>query len=526
VQSAEGTLRDELADVNSLVPIGGVPAALLRHNFGDDDYTIINPDVERLAANARSLTHTMIPLITGDSLSFNGFGYTEFSVDGGGYATAQPFGMSSWSHLIRDLWFTSNGGFSGIKDLAISGTATRFFSTSSTTFRHLGMNTRAAFYNFANTTQTLSVTTNYSGKGALVISFAPAADAVLFDVDGVEYDNESPNGTNQGYGYMLVPFGTITPVIDNVRKKSDGTAGGFWLYGITSNNTVTPRITGKGAYTSGQILAEYSTLVAPFSPDAIYYIIGANDIGASVALSTFKSNLEQFINNARAAKPDCIIILISSVPSSTASLNRVKTKTYIRVMREVALEKDCSLIDLYSKLEKTDPSYWRFDNIHFNAKGDDLVFNIIKGLTLNQLEINDDKFTPSRATYLGINGRWLNAPVSGSASSANAQTVVIQFGAGAPAVLASSSSNTAFANSLTLSYVADGGSDKARVVCPSTHAIGTVSDIVIGSDLTERVVGRFITSKISMDFARVNSAGRQTIAGSGLFAVITFAPAT
>lgn len=523
-----GTVQDFIDGIspsNSTQLVGGVAASylnVLSKKNGIDDYTIINPDVQKVASNIMSITQTLKCVITGDSLSFNGFDYDEFTVDGGGYATNQPFGMSSWSHLLRDLWFTSNGGFTGIQDLKIVGTATRSFPTSPTNYENLGINAKAAFYNFASTGQSITVSSNYPGNTHLVISYAPAADAVLFDVDGVEYDNTTPNGNYHGYGYMLVPTGLPNSVVNNVRKKSDGSAGGFWLYGISARDTVTPQITGKGAWTSGQILAEYADLVTPYSPDVIYYIIGANDIVAAVPLETFRSNLQSFINNARTAKPDCVIVLLSSVPSSTASLNRATTKTYIKVMYEVAVLNDCSLIDMYSKLEQIDPTYWRFDNIHFKNSGNDIVFNIIKELTIPSVAIKPDVFYPSRATYLGVNGAFMTSRFA--EETAKAQTVVVQFSAGSPTVLTGGSSSEVFADSLTLSYVADGGFDKARVVCPSTHAVGTISDIIIVEDFTERVVGRLITGKISMDFARVNSSGRQTIAGSNLYAVIMFVP--
>lgn len=518
----DATLAAQLAVDDSIVLVDGVPAQYLNRHYTVDDYTVINPDVRRLAANAMSLSQTLQTVITGDSLSFNGYGYADFAVDGGGYATDQPFGMSSWSHLIRDLLFTTNSAFTGLQDLRVKTTASVVYATTPEMFKNLGINTKAAFYNFTDTAKNLKVQSNYSTTAYLVVSYAPASDAVYFVVDGTEYNNETPDGENLGYGYMLVPTGTTETTITNVRKKTGGGAGGFWLYGITAQSTKTVKITGKGGYTSGQILSEYASLVGAYIPDVIYYIIGANDIDAGVSLATFSSNIESFISNARAAKSDCTIILISSVPSSTPSLSRSNTKPYIKAMRNIARDTESSLIDLYSKLETIPSTYWQFDSIHFNKQGDNLVFNIIKDLTLSQVPIEDDKFVPARESYLGASGAWLRSRFL------EAQEVpvcfLIKFEAGTPVIVGGLSSNAAFTASLTLSYVADGSFDKSRIVCSPTHMISGVQIVNTGADLTERVVPRFITNGQSFDFARVNSSGQQAIAGSNLFALINFVP--
>jgi lysophospholipase L1-like esterase len=511
-----------LAAADSTVLVGGVEAQYLNRPYTVDDYTVINPDVRRLAANAMSLSQTLQTVITGDSLSFNGYGYADFAVVGSGYATDQPFGMSSWSHLIRDLLFTANSAFTGLQDLRVKTTASVIYATTPEMFKNLGINAKAAFYNFTDTGKNLKVQSNYSTTAYLVVSYAPASDAVYFVVDGTEYDNETPVGENLGYGYLLVPTGTTETTITNVRKKTGGGSGGFWLYGITAQNTKTVKITGKGGYTSGQILSEYASLVGAYIPDVIYYIIGANDIDAGVPLATFSSNIESFISNARAAKSDCTIILISSVPSSAPSLSRSNTKPYIKAMRDIARDTESSLIDLYSKLETIPSTYWQFDSIHFNKQGDDLVFNIIKDLTLSQVPIEDDKFVPARESYLGAAGAWLRSRFL------EAQEVpicfLIKFEAGTPIIVDGLSSNAAFTASLTLSYVADGSFDKSRIVCPPTHMVSGAQIVNTGADLTERVVPRFITNGQNFDFARVNSSGQQTIAGSNLFALINFVP--
>ena len=406
VLKTDGGLRDNLA--NSVDAAKG--AALVGYDSRTvasalqslEGRTHINTDLYRLNQVLTSLSNNLRCVITGDSLSFNGFGYDgPFTglVNGAGYATANPFGLQSWAHLLRDLWVSSNGAYTPIADINRYTDCFSVTGPASSDLPNLGMNARALKYSFSSTSQKLNLRNRYVGAARLIVSYAPASEAVRFVVNGVEYDNTTPDGHYQGYGYMLVPV-TGNVRITNVRKVIDATGGSLWIYGITSVGGVVPKLTGKGAYTSGQILSEYATLVAPYLPDVVFYIIGANDIAARVSVAAFKQNVGDFVDRVRASRPDAIVVLMSTPP--TSSYTKAAAAPYILAGREIALEKACSFIDLWAALENVDPAYYRHDNIHFSKTGDGLVFNVVKKLTLPNVPIDTRKLVPQREAYMGF----------------------------------------------------------------------------------------------------------------------------
>ncbi|MEQ9869210.1 phage tailspike protein [Pectobacterium odoriferum] len=366
-------------------------------------YTVINSDVIKLANDANSLEFTRSVVITGDSLGFNGFGYpSSWGVNGAGYATDQPFGISSWSHLLRDALFTATPAYTSIFDLNwISDAQLRVVDN--TNLKNISLNAKALVWGFSST-QSLSVFNTYSGAPALIIAKSPASSAVKFDINGVTYDNTSTDGHYQSCEYMLIPAGNNPAEIkiQNVRNALTNVSGGsITVYGITHANRNWAKITAKGGYTSAQVLAEYDSLVGAYTPDTVYYIIGANDIDQHVTTHEFKENIIEFIGRVRAENNYSSVILISTPPVLGWSYARIEP--YLSVMRDVAVDKKCSFIDLYNSLENIDPSYWRHDSIHFKRYGDNLVFNIVKNLTTPTLSINS--FSPIRECYTGFGGR-------------------------------------------------------------------------------------------------------------------------
>lgn len=360
--------------------------------------TYISPTVYRFG-QITGIHESFSTVITGDSLSFNGYGYS-FTVNPGGYATDNPFGMMSWAHIMRDFMFSSHPAFRSIKDMGRYTTCSTIavLSTSDDT-KNYGMNKRALKYTFATTSEQLTVTTGYAGTSQIIVSYEPSASACLFEVNGVEYDNTTPDGKYQGYGYMRINCNGQYATIKNVRKKSDGTAGTLVVYGCTGNAPTTPVLTGKGGYTSGQILSEYSTLVGAYTPRLVYYIIGANDIATGVSVSTFKTNVETFIQNAQSGSGQCHVVLISTPP--TSSYTKATALPYMKAMRDLAVTYDCSFVDLWAALEGIPTSVWRIDNIHFTAAGDTIVWNIIKTLTLPNVPVQQNRFVPDRNAYMG-----------------------------------------------------------------------------------------------------------------------------
>lgn len=387
VYDGDMSVSDKLADLNQHALSG---------------YSVIQNDVYRIAATANSLDFNLSVIITGDSLSFNGVGYpSDWGVNYAGYATAQPFGLSSWSYLVRDAIFTASPAFKSIFELPWLSDST-VSASGVADLKNLGMNAKSLKFTFASG-QALSLYNDYSGTPAIIIAKAPATSAVKFNIGTAEFNNTSTDGLYQSSEYMLIPmdnnYSEIT--IKNVRNAVTNAPGGeLIVYGITHAGRAWPKITGKGGWTSGQILSEFDMLVTPYSPDIIFYIIGANDVGTGVPVSTFKSNVESFVVQARSIKSDCIIVLMSMPPEQFLPYETIRP--YLSAMKDIAVNYKCTLLDMYEAMRNLNPAYYRFDNIHWKAAGDNFVYNYVKEHVLPTL--NSGNFDASRETYTGIGG--------------------------------------------------------------------------------------------------------------------------
>ena len=372
-------------------------------------YTLINDNINRILGVTNSIESNLKIVVTGDSLSFNGFGYpTEWGVNGAGYATEQPFGLMGWAYLMRDFLLSSSGAFRNIKNINWQTDASA--NTVGISKNH-GMNMNVIRFLFLDNLKKLVLDIDYIGSGSLIISSAPISEAVKFTIDGIEFDNLTETGSYKGYSYKKIPINSTFIKISNVRKYSDESIKGgvIDVYGTTGANSIKCDITGKGGWTSGQILSEFDSLIKPYAPDVIFYIIGANDIDQDVPLNEFYENINLFVSKARGIKQDCAIILISTPP--TSSWPNEKSINYIEKMSEIASTNNLTLIDLVHELKDINPSSYRFDNIHFSKKGDDIVFNIIKKYILSNVNVENNKFIPSRESFTGatINGLRRNA---------------------------------------------------------------------------------------------------------------------
>lgn len=518
IDRSDVTLRGDLAADESQVIISGETAENIALVSRGDDYTIVSDSVARIG----NLFHTAYQsdksvVITGDSLSFVGFGYQSgLGINGAGYATDNPFGMSSWAHMLRDSIFTSHPSFVPAEKCQLDTTASISGPTSEADFIQYGINSKVVLLDFASTSKTAQLLSGYPTSNALIVSYAPSATAALFNVNGVACDNTSPNGYYGGRGFYIIPFFGNKCTITNVRKKSDGTAAQLAIYGCGSSLMSVPKLTGKGGWTSGQILSEYPTLVAPYAPDVIYYIIGANDIDQSVPVSTFSSNVTDFISAAKSAKPNCEIVLLSTPPSS--SYTREKAKGYIKEMRDIAETFNLSLIDLWSKLEDLDPSEWRFDNIHFNTPGDTTVFDIIRKLTFKTYAQDDSKFIPTRELYLSYSS---DRFYYGNAENTDKKTTITVLCGASPSVASLYPSSRGA--QVDLSYITINGKSALLARLPSGSIIESMTPLVRYFGASFKLACLFeLDDERSWKIIAVDASGAQVdIQNSDTYLIIT-----
>jgi len=332
------------------------------------------------------------------------------------------------------------------------------------------MNGRVITFNFPNSTSKVIIEANSGLSIGLLVSTASEAFAYKFSVDGVEYDNVTDYPDNYlGGGYKVIPCGA-EPVITNVRRFTTLAVGGeFSIYGITSStaggaNAKYPMITGKGGYTSTQVLAEYSTLVAPYLPDVVFYMIGANDIDSGVPVATFKSNIEQFVDLVRADSPNAKVILLTTTPIARPPWIDGQERPYIQAMQDVCDDKYCYLVNVFDEFRNIDPFYWRFDNTHFNKRGNDMMFNLVKDKIMPALPIDRNKFTPVREFYSGLLG------LDGKRPQMN-NYIEVTCSATTPTITAQQNGN--FKATCTAAYLSDGGYLIMRVTFPDGYAFSS-----------------------------------------------------
>lgn len=507
----DAALRYALGEPESQVSVSGVPAYQLALRAKGDDYTVIRPGLRKIGASICGGGTQLSGVVTGDSLSFNGFGYVGWPTAGGGYATENPFGLSSWSHMLRDLFFTASTAFVPIQDVDVTTDATITFLEGN--FFNFALNQKVVNFYFSGLDKKLVVQNLYTGAKCLIISYAPASEACLFEVDGVEYSNLSPDGHYQSRGFFMVPHTGNFATVTKVRYISTGQGGNLWFYGVGEGGRTVLRLTGKGAWTSGQILAEFSTLVAPYNPDYIIDIIGANDIGQGVTVAQFKSNLVDFIAEARRSKANCEIAFISTPP--TSSFDRVTAKRYIKAMRQVVDDYGCSLIDLYSALEQVDSSYYRHDNIHFNRAGDTLVFNIVKNLLFPEVPVDYGKFTPDREALLGVFGLFYNKPRAKLALTALVHCV-------AAPVVAQYLGTPAGTNTLSLVYEGGGAESLLKITPPFGYVIDSIEPLNLGSATAARLAIHSIAAGGVFLANAVTPGSTVDVINSGIYALVNY----
>lgn len=475
--------------------------------------THINSGVNKLGADMQSLTPALNVVITGDSLGFNGFDYpVGWGVNGSGYATANPFGMQSWAHMLRDLWVSANSAFCSIADLPWhTDCATEPVFPIAANFENYGLNVKLLTFIFADDVEQVIVESEYVGSNALLVSYADSTFAVTFDVDGVPYNNESPNGDYGDRGYLIISAGQ-NPVVDNVKNKATPTTlGGILdIYGTVGSATKVPKLTAKGGYTSAQVLAEYATLVGAFAPDVVFYIIGANDQATSVPVATFKTNVQDFIDNVIADSSDADIVLMSTPPASSAT--EAAQAPYVHALKELAIENGCSVIDLVYELNQIDPALYRFDNIHWKKEGDDLVLGIVKKLVFPTLAYDDRKFTPSREAYIG-------AGISRMKRKSITYSVTIQMTTTTPTV--SYASNVNFGTVTAGAYSGSGVTSKCELILPKGFKAASVTAVKSNVDRTDIIGLELITAGEVLNLIRTVAGVQSEIDGSDNYVIIT-----
>lgn len=342
-------------------------------------------------------------VITGDSLPFNAFQFPSSTpLLPADYAYKNPYGLAAWGHMVRDSIYSYGPDFTLAKNAQIitspgiarnaniNNVYTAPFNNQLETFLvysdqdqiviridevHTGANVRLMFFTGNDAFTNIASFDIYTG-GSIRASVDLRGDDNLYTGRyQLNVDNIPMSGDKEV---------TLTNI-----KRADGNAGfaAIQIIGYTTNH-VDVKMTAHGSWTSAQVLADYENMVGQYDPDLIFYQVGANDMGLAVSPSVFGANVESFIVNSRAAKPNCDIVLVSTTPTDAFPNRWGGSRAYIDQLYRLAVKYQLYFVDLYDVFGTVDPVKWRYDNVHTNIQGGNYVYNHIMGLVFPGLKLN------------------------------------------------------------------------------------------------------------------------------------------
>ncbi|NNA48625.1 SGNH/GDSL hydrolase family protein [Pseudomonas lactis] len=342
-------------------------------------------------------------VITGDSLPFNAFQFPSSTpLLPADYAYKNPYGLAAWGHMVRDSIYSSANDFTLAKNAHII--------TSPGIARSANVN-NVYTAPFNNQLETFLV---YSDQDQIVIRmddvYVGASVRLMFFTGNDDFSNIASfdiytggairasvdlRGDDSLYTgrYQLnvdnVPMSGDKEVTITNIKRADGNSGfaAIQIIGYTTNH-VDVKMTAHGSWTSGQVLADYENMVGQHDPDLIFYQIGANDMGLGVSPPVFASNVESFIVNSRASKPNCDIVLVSTTPTDAYPNRWGVSRRYIDQLYRLAVKYQLYFIDLYDVFGTVSPDIWRYDNVHTNIRGGNYVYKHVMDLVFPRMSLN------------------------------------------------------------------------------------------------------------------------------------------
>jgi lysophospholipase L1-like esterase len=157
---------------------------------------------------------------------------------------------------------------------------------------------------------------------------------------------------------------------------------------------------------SGDILKDFEWRVAQFSPAVVFIMIGTNDANEKRNLSTeqFRENLLQLVAKVRSGN-GIPVLQTPNIIITEKAVGRERLKDYIPMIREVAMQTKCILVDHWAfwegkALANPDLVYkkWLNDELHPNGRGHDEMAKLL----FKELSIFDP------ASFTGSE-HWLNS---------------------------------------------------------------------------------------------------------------------
>lgn len=395
--ASDGVLRSDLN--NGAALINGEPASELLNlkSSAPIDFSTICGDEKTV-------------VITGDSLSFNAYDFP-VPLNPTDYADGEnSSGLMSWSHMLRDKIHRQDGNFVHSSEFGVSvsaGDATYSYNAGADTLKYFfPFNNNLLEINGKNSTDSVRVVIPRNFDSSIVrlhcvsagASFSDRAGLVdlwAFTVSGtfISKITITTGGRTKYFGLepFFADFGDSfpkdSPIYIEFRnfRKTDGSepdaAGVSILLSAAQTNRVNVKLTGRGGYTTANILSDISRLITSHLPDVLLLIAGANDRALEVSSSTVISNLTAIVAATRVIKPQVKIVFMSTTPASNAGfgpdeiLNGETMTEWLLNIKTAMLALGCEYFDTYNLFLGLPPAQWRFDNIHWNKNGGKIMLD-------------------------------------------------------------------------------------------------------------------------------------------------------
>lgn len=160
---------------------------------------------------------------------------------------------------------------------------------------------------------------------------------------------------------------------------------------------IVPIPAGVGGHRSNEMLARLKRDVLDKKPDWVTISCGMNDVlqGRSIPLEQFKINMADMVGQCQAAGIKVVLF--------TTTTGRQHLEEYSAVLRELAAEKKCLLVDLFPVFvetgKKSDPLHGlTYDGVHMNPEGNILMARMI----LQTLGCTEPQISKAHETWLDL----------------------------------------------------------------------------------------------------------------------------
>lgn len=316
-------------------------------------------------------------VLTGDSLSYNRYGYYPDPIPN---AYECPADMQSWSFKLRNHSITSDDKFIYGIDL----------------FGKTGAELPDRIFGDKSFSGKGEISFIYQKETAQIVLYLQCSkNGGIFDcfIDGnfIKTVSLEPSEFFRGNDIVKVVCKTDKNLKTHCIKLKEKKKGDYTVLG-TGGRSIDFYLTGKGSMKVSFFIDNFEDRIKKYRPDTFIFLISGNDYG-NVPLELFEQHLNKVFKSILEMNPSCNIVLLTATPSYDPQNPEDNSNSpyycisggleYNKIMKKTADYYKTEFIDLYDIFLPLPLREWRFDNVHMNPRGNDILFEkIVKQLSL------------------------------------------------------------------------------------------------------------------------------------------------